>query len=161
MKNRLSQLLSAFLTLTCLCRAAGAEAVPRASAGPARCVIGLSPFLENKIKDDVYRRIVAFLLEEMPLGSSLWLCDAYRLQTITRVEVPDLHPFRSAKTRANQFKEPIHKLKEFLAAHHEPSATNTLKLEQAVRFPQFMALWAMNGMIKQRSRMYIARKIVR
>ena len=52
--------------------------------------------------------------------------------------MPNVRAFQSAKTRANQFKKQIRKLKDFLAADLAPTATNTLMLAQAVRFPQFM-----------------------
>lgn len=101
-------------------------------------VIGLSPFLERSVKDDVYRRIVAFLLEEMPLESSLGLYDAYHLRSISRVEVPGARAFVSSKTRANQFREPVRKLREFLGATHEFAGPTNLPFAGAVRFPQFM-----------------------
>lgn len=56
-----------------------------------------------------------FLIEGMPLDSSLWLYDAYHLRTITTVEVPNLRAFSSGKTRANQFQDRIRELKAFLA----------------------------------------------
>jgi hypothetical protein len=111
---------------------------PGASARTARYVIGLSPFLDHAVKDDVYRRIVGFLLEDAPLNSSLHLYDAYNLQTITQAKIPTDRAFRSAKTRANQFKDQIGKLKQFLAAKHEMPGTNAFKLQPAIRFPQFM-----------------------
>ena len=39
-------------------------------------VIGISPFLENGMKDGVYRGIVRLVVEELPLGTSLWIYDA-------------------------------------------------------------------------------------
>jgi len=138
------RLLSALAIAGCIL-AAATEAGQSPNNVPApgstrapRYIIGLSPFLEDKLKDDVYRRIVGFLLEEVPLGGSLYLYDAYHVRTIAQVDVPNVRAFQSAKTRANQFKEPIRKLKEFLAAQHEKPATNGMKLDQAVRFPQFI-----------------------
>src|SRR5262245_57462807 len=83
-------------------------------------VIGLSPFLDNSLKDTVYRRIIGLLLEDIPLDSSVSIYDAYNVHTIAQVQVPNVSAFRSAKTRANQFKDPIRKLKDFLAATHPP-----------------------------------------
>jgi hypothetical protein len=105
---------------------------------PVRYVIGISPFLEKDVKDPVFRQIVGFLLEDAPLRSSLWLYDAFHLRTITRVEIPDVSAFRSAKTRANQFRDPIRKLRTFLAAEHPRPDPATLSLDQAVRLPQFL-----------------------
>ena len=90
------------------------EAAPTNSPA-TRYVIGLSPFLDKAVKDDVFRRLVGFVLEDMPLGSSLALYDAYQLQSITQLDIPGVRAFRSGKTRANQFKEPIDKLRKFLA----------------------------------------------
>lgn len=140
MSTSISGRLRAFMMLICLWLGgtSRAEDARAANARPVRYVIGLSPFLDKAVKDDVYRRIVGFLIEDVPLNSSLWLYDAYHLRTITQVDVPNVRAFRSGKTRANQFKDQIGKLKEFLAANHEKPATNILKLDQAVRFPQFM-----------------------
>lgn len=105
---------------------------------PVRYVIGLSPFMEDENRDPLFRELIRFLLEETPLQSSLWICDAFHLRTICRIDVPNLSAFRSAKTRANQFREPILQLKSFLAARHAPPEMGTLNFTQAVRFPQFM-----------------------
>lgn len=133
-----------------------AGAAPEAEAKPARYVLGLSPFLERTVKDDVYRRIASFLLESVPLGSAVEILDAYHLRTITRVEVPRLRAFQSPKTRANQFSEPIRRVREFLAAEHarpaERSGTSEtpetagsrVPLERAVRLPQFADFVAEN-----------------
>ena len=110
----------------------------RSETTPTRYVIGLSPFLEKSVKDDVFRRLVGFVLEDMPIGSSLVIYDAYQLQTVTQLTVPQVQAFRSGKTRANQFKEAINKLKGFLAAEHPHPEAAKLDFTQAVRFPQFM-----------------------
>lgn len=115
-----------------------AESPPAGHDAAPRYVLGLSPFLDRSVKDDLYRQIVGFLLEDLPLSSSLWICDAYHLQTITRMDIPDIGAFRSAKTRASQFKDPIRKLKEFLATDLARPAAPVPVPPQAVRFPQFM-----------------------
>ena len=95
-----------------------AAAVPTPSAAdvpPARFVIGLSPFLEKGVKDDVFRKVAGFVLEGMPVGSSLGIYDAYRLQTVATVTIPEAKVFRSGRTRANQFKDDLNRLKRFLA----------------------------------------------
>lgn len=112
-----------------------AETTP---AAQGRYVIGLSPFLDKTVKDDVFRRIVGMILEDLPLRSSLAVYDAYNLTTVTSVEIPDARAFKSGKTRANQFGEPIHKLKDFLAATHERPTAAKLNFDQAVRLPQFL-----------------------
>jgi len=107
--------------------------------GPAaRYVIGLTPFLEKSDKDDVYRRIVGMILEELPQKSSLAIYDAYNLTNIAQLEIPDLRAFQSGKTRANQFKEQIFSLKQFLAADHERPTARKLNFDRAIRLPQFM-----------------------
>src|SRR5258706_3991791 len=99
-----------FITLS-LC--ASLEAAAPATAPTARYVIGLTPFLENAAKDDVYRRIIGMILEEMPLKSSLAIYDAYNLTNITQIQIPDLRAVHRGKTRAHQFKEQILRLKQF------------------------------------------------
>lgn len=130
----------AFALLGALCAGGFARERETASAEkPVRYVVGISPFLEKEVKDEVYRRVVGLLLEEMPLNSSLWLYDAYHIRTITQVEVPAVRAFASGKTRANQFGEQIRKLREFLAAKHERPEVAGLELKEAVRLPQFMS----------------------
>jgi hypothetical protein len=109
-----------------------------ASEPTSRYVIGLTPFLEKSDKDDVYRRIVGMILEELPQKSSLAIYDAYHLTNIARLEIPDLRAFQSGKTRANQFKDQILSVKQFLAAEHERPIAKKLNFDRAVRFPQFM-----------------------
>lgn len=135
---RLQRLWAALLFLSLGLPGIHAQKSPTTNGPSARYVIGLSPFLDKGVKDEVFRRIVGFALEDMPLDSSLSLYDAYHLQTITRIEVPALRAFRSGKTRANQFKDQINRLKKFLAAEHPRPDTAKLDLAQAVRFPQFM-----------------------
>lgn len=117
---------------------AGTPAPSSESAPSVHYVIGLSPFLDRGVKDSIYRQIIGYVLEELPLNSSLTLYDAYFLRTIANIEVPDVAAFRSAKTRANQFKEPIRKLKDFLATPQELPASGPFKLDSAIRLPQFL-----------------------
>lgn len=116
-------------TLLLICVTAHAE---------QRFVIGLTPYLDKSNKDEVYRRIVGMVLEDMPLDSSLAIFDAYNLKTVAKVDVPAAQIFKSGKARANQFKEPIQKLREFLAADQSLPAATNFNLAQAIRLPQFM-----------------------
>jgi hypothetical protein len=105
------------------------------------------PFLTNNVKDAVYRKIIGLVLEDLPLNSTVSIYDAYNVRTITQIQVPNVSAFRSAKTRANQFKEQIHKLKEFLAATNLPPASPKiarLNFGNAVRLPQFLDFIAEN-----------------
>jgi hypothetical protein len=138
MKTLIAFLLAAFvLGARAETPAAGASSKPTASA-PTRYIIGLTPFLENAKKDDVFRRIVGMALEDLPLKSSLTIYDAYNMATIAKIEVPGSRAFKSGKTRANQFKEPVEKLRRFLAEENPKPAAGKLNLDQAVRFPQFL-----------------------
>jgi hypothetical protein len=105
---------------------------------PVRYVIGISPFLDDANKDEVYRRIVGFVLEDMPLRSSLWCYDAQGLHTIARIEIPDARAFRSAKTRANQFADGFGGIRRFLANAPVGANGDPAPRDQAIRFPQFM-----------------------
>lgn len=127
-----------FLALTIFC--ASLQADPAVDRPGGHYVIGLTPFLEKSAKDDVYRRIVGMILENLPLKSSLSIFDAYYLTNITRIDIPDVRAFESGKTRANQFREQVYRLRQFLAAEHEHPAAAQVKLnfDNAVRFPQFM-----------------------
>jgi hypothetical protein len=114
------------------------RAAAQLPAETSRYVIGLTPFLENSVKDDVFRRTVGMILEDLPQKSSLAIYDAYNLTNITRLEIPDLRAFQSGKTRAHQFKDQILHLKQFLAATRERPVAARLNFDQAIRFPQFM-----------------------
>lgn len=109
-----------------------------ASSTNSRYVIGLTPFFEASAKDDVYRRIVGMLLEDLPQRSSLTIYDAYNLTNIMRVEIPDSRAFQSGKTRANQFRDQIGRLKQFLAAEHARPVGQKLNFDRAIRLPQFL-----------------------
>jgi hypothetical protein len=98
----------------------------------------VSPFLENPVKDQVYRKVIAFVVDEMSLGSTLRMYDAYNLQTITELQIPQVQAFKSSKTRANQFAAQIHKLKLFLATEHPKPGRTGSQFEDVVRLPQFM-----------------------
>jgi hypothetical protein len=100
-------------------------------------VIGISPFLDNAVKDEVYRTIVRLLVQDLPLNSSVTIYDAYHLQSITQVQLPNAHVFESPKTRANQFAPAIHALKQFLAMDHPRPNGVGLKFDGAIRLPQF------------------------
>src|SRR4029434_7218112 len=91
--------------------ALGAASANPPTPGVTRYVIGLSPFLDRSVKDDIFRQIVGFVLKAMPLGSSLQIYDAYYLQTIATLEIPDVVAFKSEKTRANQLKSQVNQLK--------------------------------------------------
>lgn len=108
------------------------------SCAGERYVIGLTPFLEKSAKDDVFRRIVGMIIEDLPQKSSLAIYDAYHLTNITRLEIPDVRAFASSKTRATQFRDHVGQLRNFLAAEHERPNVARLKFDQAVRLPQFL-----------------------
>ena len=120
------------------CRPSDTTSASARTKGPVY-IVGLSPFLGDDCKDDVYRRVTRLLLEGMPLNSSLHIYDAYHLRTIARADVPALGAFRSGKTRANQFKDQINALKRFLAAQHTPPASaGDVDWAGAVRLPQWL-----------------------
>lgn len=113
-------------------------ATASASSTNSRYVIGLTPYFETAAKDDVYRRIVGMILEELPQKSSLTIYDAYNLTNVMRVEIPDSRAFQSGKTRANQFRDQIGRLKQFLAAEHTRPTAQKLNFDRAIRLPQFL-----------------------
>jgi len=114
---------------------------PEAPAGHSRhvqYVVGLSPFFAPQVSDDLFRSMMRLVLEDMPLNSSLWIYDAYHLQTVTQLAVPNNRAFESGRTRANQFSAQIRELKAFLTASSEPPVVTNLVFQNAVRLPQFM-----------------------
>jgi hypothetical protein len=101
-------------------------------------VVGISPFLDKSVKDEVYRSLVRLLVEELPLNSRLAIYDAFELKSITRVTLPNARAFHSPKTRANQFAPAIRDLKLFLAQDHPKPTNSHLTFEGAIRLPQFL-----------------------
>ena len=132
------------LAITCACAlclpSSSSAAEQTSSNGPAGSgfIIGISPFLEKSVKDDIYRSIVRLVVEELPLNSTLTIYDAFELKTITQVTVPGGRAFNSPKTRANQFATAIRDLKLFLAQERLAPTNSHLKFEDSLRLPQFL-----------------------
>ncbi len=104
----------------------------------ARYIIGISPFLDKSVKDEVYRGIVRLVVEDLPLNSALAIYDAFELKTVTQFSLPDARAFNSPKTRANQFAPAIRDLKFFLAQEsHKPTNSHS-SFEATIRLPQFL-----------------------
>src|SRR5689334_24524464 len=61
-------------------------------------IVGVSPFLDKSVKDDVYRSMIRLVVQDLPLNSTLWIYDAYHLKTITQLTLPNAHVFEAAKT---------------------------------------------------------------
>ena len=123
-----------FILLAC---GLAAEEVPQASQQqPHTFVIGVSPFLDKGVKDEVYRSVVRLVVEELPLNSKLAVFDAFHLKTITQISIPNLRVFDSPKTRANQLAPAIREIKAFLAQDH-PRPKTSLHLEGGILVPQF------------------------
>lgn len=136
-----NHLFGCFLAL-CSLLVASSVAVPAPapvpdSAGPTAYIIGISPFLDDAVKDDVYRSLVRLLVQGLPLNSTLAVYDAFDLKSITQVTIPNARAFESPKTRANQFASAIRDLKRFLAEPHARPTAPGLKFQGALRLPQF------------------------
>ncbi len=126
-----------FLLMLGLCGALRAAEAPQKAIQPQTFVVGLSPFLDDAAKDDIYRSLVRLIVEAVPLNSTVSVYDAFNLKTIVQLHVPESHAFESAKTRANQFASPIRELREFLAQNHARPADARLKFQDALLVPQF------------------------
>ena len=140
-----SLVLTLGFALTAWCLPPGGPSDSPAQSGTvenpgATFVIGISPYLDKSVKDDVYRSIVRLLVEDLPLHTTLRIYDAFELKTITQVTLPNARAFESPKTRANQFAPAIRDLKSFLGREHpKPTPTNShLGFEGAIRLPQFL-----------------------
>src|SRR5437016_6519526 len=105
---------------------------------PQSFIIGLSPFLEKNMKDDVYRNIIRLLVEDLPLNSTLAIYDAFDLKSITSVTLPNARVFASPKTRANQFAGAVLDLKAFLVSDHPKPANARLNFHETIQVPQFL-----------------------
>src|SRR5438552_6789266 len=116
----------------------GAAGQAMSSEAPSRFIIGISPFLDKSVKDEVYRGIVRLVVEELPLNSALGIYDAFELKTITQFSLPYARAFNSPKTRANQFAPAIRDLKLFLAEEQHKPTNSHSSFEAAIRLPQFV-----------------------
>ena len=127
-------------------RTAGVSLTSRSATEPASAdfVVGISPFLDDAVKNEVYRGLVRLLVEDLPLNSTLVVFDAFNLKSITRVTLPDSRVFNSPKTRANQFAGSIHSFKQFLTEQHAKPTDSHLHFESALRVPQFFEFLAEN-----------------
>lgn len=115
---------------------AGEDAKP---TPPVRAyIVGVSPFLDKSVKDDVYRSMIRLIVQDLPLNSTLCIYDAYNLKTITQLSLPNAHAFEAAKTRANQFAPAIGELKQFLAHEQVLPTSGQIHFENAIRLPQFL-----------------------
>ena len=137
-------------TLACLCATVGIAATttgnnPNPGAPPRSFIVGISPYLDNSQKDNVYRCVVRMLVEDLPLNSSLEIYDAFELKTIARATLPDARAFVSPKTRANQFASAIRDLKLFLAQDHAKPTNSHLTFQSGIRLPQFLDFLADNS----------------
>ena len=129
--------MRAFLLLLLLVAASAHadQAAPRAERQDF--VIGLSPFFDKSVKDEVYRGLVRLLVQDLPLNSTVAIYDSFHLTTIARLSIPDAQVFESPKTRANQFAQAIGQLKQFLARDFPRPSDPRLKFDQVMRVPQF------------------------
>ncbi len=119
---------------------------PPAAAQPQSFVIGISPYLERSVKDEVYRGIVRLMVEDLPLNSNLSIYDGFELKSITQLKLPNARAFTSAKTRANQFSSVMGELKRFLAMEPPiPTNNSRLNFAGALRLPQFCDFLAENA----------------
>jgi len=129
------------VSLCALCLLNSRSAAGQSSSGDQSAsdyVVGLSPFLDNSVKDEVYRSIVRLVVEDLPLNSTLAIYDAFELKTITQVSLPNARAFNSPKTRANQFAPAIRDLKLFLAQEHPRPTHSHPGFSGAIRLPQFL-----------------------
>src|SRR5579859_3275256 len=129
--------MRAIFLILCLAINAGAAEVVNQTPGLQCFIVGLSPYLDKSVKDEVYRGLVRLLVEDLPLNSSLSIYDAFDLKSITQVTLPDSRAFNSSKTRANQFAPAIHELRTFLAKDHPKPPSSNLNFDSALRLPQF------------------------
>ena len=131
----------AVVGLCAFARPGSSSAAGQSSSGSqsgTNFIIGISPFLDNSVKDEVYRSLIRLVVEDLPLNSTLAIYDAFTLKTLAQISLPNARVFNSPKTRANQFAPAIRDLKLFLAQEHLRPTNSRLNFEGAVRLPQFL-----------------------
>jgi len=132
-----------FILLFLACKLTAAEN-SKPAPPPQSFVIGLSPFLEKNVKEDVYRNVIRLLVEDLPLNSTLAIYDAFGLKSIASVTLPNARVLASPKTRANQFAGAVRDLKAFLVSDHPRPANARLNFEESIQVPQFLDFLAQN-----------------
>src|SRR2546425_10945524 len=86
MLRRLLTHVPLILCLFLLCTGRLTAAPNSKDASPPRVfIIGLSPYLDKSVKDDVYRAMVRLLIQDLPLNSTLTIYDAFELNTIAQI----------------------------------------------------------------------------
>ena len=100
-------------------------------------IVGLSPYMTDSAKEEVYQRLVQFVLETMPVNSSVAVYDAFANQSIAKFEIPNKSAFRKIRTRINQFKQPLHDLKTFLLSETELPSDGSRRAFD-IRYPQWI-----------------------
>ncbi len=74
--------MRAFCLALCLAVSAVASEAPHPGAGSKVFVVGISPYLDKSVKDEVYRGLVRLLVEDLPLNSTVSIYDAFELKSI-------------------------------------------------------------------------------
>jgi hypothetical protein len=136
--------MRAFLLLLLLASTSQAVETPQQAAQPTQFVVGISPYLDKSVKNEIYRSLVRLLVQDLPLNSTVAVYDAFDLKSITKVNLPNARAFDSPKTRANQFAPAIRDLKQFLAEAHPKPSVSRLNFDGAIRLPQFCDFLAEN-----------------
>lgn len=108
----------------------------KAPRQPQPFVVGLSPYLDRSVKDEVFRGLVQLLVEKLPLNTTLTVYDAFHLRQIAHASLPNLRVFTSAKTRAHQFALALQDIRQFLATEHSKPAHESLTFDSAIKLPQ-------------------------
>lgn len=100
-------------------------------------IVGLSPYMTDSAKEEVYQRLVKCVLESMPINSSVVIYDAYENKSVAKFQIPNKSAFRKTRTRINQFERPLHDLKTFLLTGSE-SSQDVSNNSFDIRFPQWV-----------------------
>lgn len=101
-------------------------------------IVGLSPYMTDSAKEEVYQRLIKLVLETMPLNSSIAVYDAFANQSITKFEIPNSSAFRKTRTRINQFEHSLNELRSFLLEGSESSTPSHASSKSFhIRFPQW------------------------
>ncbi|XOV71372.1 MAG: hypothetical protein ACFHW5_22115 [Verrucomicrobiota bacterium] len=102
-----------------------------------KILVGISPFLPEKEREEVFGQLMLLVLDKMPLNASLVVYDAFHIQTISTFDIPNRNAFRSTRTRLNQFKKSIQLLRFFLQPPSSETEGREIHQQGAIRFPQW------------------------
>jgi len=98
-------------------------------------IIGVSPYIPDGKSQAVFKQVVTHALEELEAGETATIYDAYHLQSVATITIPNEAAYQHVRTRAHMNSDAIKRFRDFAAQN---SATGNQDLSSVVRLPEFL-----------------------